>query len=268
MAAKSQPIVITLKKRLGAVRQSEQAEDAGGGSGGCGGGGGGKTCTESLDSPASQARSRSGSLSKRRSLSPLSPLRAPTIAPSAVLNVTELEEIFARFHGKLDTWLKSESGKLERADSRGRAARTTLAQCANQVCEFLREHYPRVFADLGPNATGGEAFTVRALPQFLEAVDEDRRALQEIAGLLNSFAERRFPKNEELAALKTESSPLPLMRAILRLLGTRKPSPRRSRAAANAGSTGTTAQRKTRAVSRSRCRSRSRGRSRSSQSGR
>jgi len=216
MTAKPGPIVITLKKRLGPAKRVDEDEDdsalgAAGDAGVISTGGLGRS---SLGGTISRSRSRR---SNRHSPSPLSPLRAPAIAPSSVLNVAALEDIFARFHGHLDTWLQAESSKLERAEARGNGARDNLRQCADRVCDFLRDHAPRAYADLGPDPAG-DGFTSRALPQFLDTINEDRRALQEAVGVLTAFVDRRFPKNEELASLKADASPLPLLRAILRLL--------------------------------------------------
>jgi len=134
-----------------------------------------------------------------------------------VLNVTALEDIFAKFHGELDTWLQGESAKLQRVEAKGDAAQETLRSSANLVCDFVRDHAPQTYSDLGPDPPG-EGFTTKALPSFLEIVDQDGKALEEICSLLGEFADRRFPKNEELANLKADSSPLPLLRAILRML--------------------------------------------------
>lgn len=206
MSGKPGPIVITLKKRLGPAKRDEPDEED--------------------DEPAGSTRAGGGLGARSRSRSPLrdgsekrslSPPRGgvPTVAPSSVLNVSALEDIFARFHGQLDTWLQGESGKLERAEVRGNQCREQLQRCADRVCGFLRDHAPG--ADLGPDPNG-EGFTTRALPQFLDLIEEDRRALQEASSVLAAFADRRFPKNEELTGLKAEASPMPLLRAILRLL--------------------------------------------------
>uniref|UniRef100_A0A7S0ZRS8 Uncharacterized protein n=1 Tax=Noctiluca scintillans TaxID=2966 RepID=A0A7S0ZRS8_NOCSC len=186
MSSKSGPIVITLKKSHG-----------------------------SKDDAVARSRSRSVRAKPKERAASLSPLREP-MAPS-ILNVTALEDIFARFHGELDTWLQRESRKLERAERRGSGARDALGRSGTLVCDFLRDYAPRTYQELGAEPQG-EAFTTRALPQFLEMVEEDQRALQEATAVLGAFAERRFPKNKELALLKNDSSPLPLMRAILRLL--------------------------------------------------
>mmetsp|Transcript_29819 Transcript_29819/g.60124 ORF Transcript_29819/g.60124 Transcript_29819/m.60124 type:complete len:233 (-) Transcript_29819:71-769(-) len=225
--AKPGPIVITLKKRLGPKRLDDYEDEAApplppadaeadlrGGS---------------LPREPLAGLSRSRSRSRRRSPSPLSPLRTSGIAPSSMMNVAALEDIFKRFHGQLDTWLQAESSKLERAEARGDAARGELRECGEQVGDFLRDQAPRAFADLGSDPAG-EGFAVRAVPKLLEVLDEDRRALQEAAGALAAFADRRFPKSEELAGLKEDVSPLPLLKGILRQLASQpKASSRRAR---------------------------------------
>jgi len=211
MTSKTAPIVITLKKRLGPTRRSEPDDDKSE-----------EPPPKAVAEPAgghgpavSKSRSRSRSRSRasaKKSRSPSRPSNA--LAESSVLNTTALEDIFARFHGQLDAWLKEEAVKLEGFEARGKTSAQDLQSCAEKVCGFFRDHASS--ADLGPDASG-EGFTTRALPHFLELIDEDRRALQDTAGLLNAFAERHFPKNEELAKLKTEASPLPMLKALLRL---------------------------------------------------
>eukprot|EP00811_Abedinium_folium_P003809 NODE_13503_length_1161_cov_8.438104.p3 GENE.NODE_13503_length_1161_cov_8.438104~~NODE_13503_length_1161_cov_8.438104.p3 ORF type:complete len:151 (+),score=35.14 NODE_13503_length_1161_cov_8.438104:2-454(+) len=66
-------------------------------------------------------------------------------------------------------------------------------------------------------------FASRALPRMLEVVEDDRQALRESFAVLSSFADRRFPKNAELAALKAGESPIPLLRELLRLIVTGPP---------------------------------------------
>mmetsp|Transcript_88178 Transcript_88178/g.175083 ORF Transcript_88178/g.175083 Transcript_88178/m.175083 type:complete len:225 (+) Transcript_88178:85-759(+) len=210
MASKQGPIVIALKKRLGPARRAEEEEtvaelpaDPLGDHG-----------TATLGRTLSRSRSRRA---LRRSPSPLSHLAAPTIASSSVMNVAALEDIFARFHGQLDDWLHSESGKLERAETRGAAARESVQGCGDTICEFFRECSQRMPSELGPDPSV-EGFASRTLPMFLETVDEDRRALQELTSALSSFADHHFPKNKELVDLKAAGSPVALLRAILRLL--------------------------------------------------
>jgi len=222
MTAKPGPIVITLKNRLGPPRRlgdddEPRADDDAGLGGSLGGADAGGALGDAL-SGGERARSRSRSRD-RRSPSPPSPLRPPAIARSSVLNVASLEDIFARFHGQFDSWLQAESQKLERQETRGKNARDSLNDCADRICDFLREQAPRVYEELGPDPAG-ESFGARALPGFLEIIDEDRRALQEASGALAAFAERRFPKSEELAGLKSDSeaSPVPLLKGILRQL--------------------------------------------------
>lgn len=227
MAVRPAPIVITLKKRLGPPRllDPEEISDVGATRG---------PSMGAATGPGAARRSRSRS--PRRSPSPSPPSPRPAIAPSSVLNAAALEDIFARFHGQLDTWLQAESGKLERAESRGNASRDMLRRGADRVCGFLCDYAPGAHTELGPDPSG-EGFITRALPQFLDIIDEDRRALQEVAGALGAFADRRFPKSEELACLKAESSPLPLLRATLRLLAsqTKATAGHRKRAARSQG---------------------------------
>jgi len=154
---------------------------------------------------------------------------AATIAPSSVLNVAALEDIFGRFHGQLDTWLQAETGKLERAEARGDTARGELQQSADRVCEVLREQAPRAYAELGPEPAAGDAFNARTLPKLLELLEEDQRALQEATKTIGAFADQKFPKNEELASLKEDDSPLPLLKATLRLLASQAKGSRRGR---------------------------------------
>jgi len=208
------PIVITLKNRAGPRRVDPEKEEE-----------------EEKEAPApspdvgpatrDRSRSRSPVAPKRQSPSPLPPLRGSGMDKSSMLNVAALEDIFSRFHGQLDTWLQDESSKLERAEARGAASTETLRKCGDKVTEFLRSHAPRVYADLGTDPAG-EGFASRILPQFLEILDEDRRALQETFALLGAFAERRFPGREELAGPKADGQPLPMLRALLRMLASPK----------------------------------------------
>merc|ERR1711957_121327 len=127
-----------------------------------------------------------------------------------------LEEIFGRFHGELDSYLNDEENKLKKIDTRGKAARDGLERCAGRVNKFLSRHAPDRYSDPGPDPSGA-SFTAQALPKFLEIVAEDHRAMQEAVKQLAIVADR-FPKNEELAGLKDDSSPLPLLQALLPLL--------------------------------------------------
>eukprot|EP00927_Polykrikos_kofoidii_P017698 TRINITY_DN18081_c0_g1_i2.p1 TRINITY_DN18081_c0_g1~~TRINITY_DN18081_c0_g1_i2.p1 ORF type:complete len:288 (+),score=62.80 TRINITY_DN18081_c0_g1_i2:58-864(+) len=206
--AKAGPIVITLKKRLGPSRATDE-DDIRGGGGGSGGGGSAPAPPPPPPPPpppTGAARSRSRSRSPRVAMDRLaSPARAsppreftPAIASSAVLNVGALEDIFSRFHGELDSWLQTESVKLERAEARGSTASGELAGAAERVCGFLRDLAPRVYEDLGRDAASADNFAARTLPRFLEMLDDDRRVLQ--------------------ADLKAGSTPVPLLRALLRHL--------------------------------------------------
>eukprot|EP00927_Polykrikos_kofoidii_P017697 TRINITY_DN18081_c0_g1_i1.p1 TRINITY_DN18081_c0_g1~~TRINITY_DN18081_c0_g1_i1.p1 ORF type:complete len:308 (+),score=67.11 TRINITY_DN18081_c0_g1_i1:58-924(+) len=226
--AKAGPIVITLKKRLGPSRATDE-DDIRGGGGGSGGGGSAPAPPPPPPPPpppTGAARSRSRSRSPRVAMDRLaSPARAsppreftPAIASSAVLNVGALEDIFSRFHGELDSWLQTESVKLERAEARGSTASGELAGAAERVCGFLRDLAPRVYEDLGRDAASADNFAARTLPRFLEMLDDDRRVLQEMTDLLSAFADRRLSKSESLADLKAGSTPVPLLRALLRHL--------------------------------------------------
>jgi len=229
------PIVITLKKRLGPSKLVDDADE----------GDAERSGPENDDNGAVEsARSRSRSRSSgRRSPTPLSPLRAPAMAQSSVLNTRMLEDILTNFHGQLENWIQTETGKLERAESRGNAARESLKRCADHVCGFLREQAPRIHSDLGTDPDG-DSFASTTLPRFIEflldsdpiqrqmaswiaaclslqnllLIDEDRRALQEATSVLNAFTDRRFSKNEELQGLKDDASPVPLLKALLRVL--------------------------------------------------
>eukprot|EP00448_Togula_jolla_P039148 CAMPEP_0170622668 /NCGR_PEP_ID=MMETSP0224-20130122/29260_1 /TAXON_ID=285029 /ORGANISM="Togula jolla, Strain CCCM 725" /LENGTH=238 /DNA_ID=CAMNT_0010949015 /DNA_START=11 /DNA_END=724 /DNA_ORIENTATION=- len=217
MAAKAGPIVITLKKRLGPTKLG--AGDDGADRSGAAGRSGSPTAAAAPLAPSgARSCSRSRARSPLRSPSPLSLRGAgtPAIARSAVLNAGALEDIFARFHGELDSWLQAESAKLERAEASGIAARESLRSSAEQVSDFLRDHAPGTRSHLGPDPTG-EAFAGGALPQFLELMEQDSRVLKEVTGLLASHAERRL-KTEDLETLKSNASPLPLMKALLRNL--------------------------------------------------
>lgn len=210
MAPQTAPIVITLKKRSGPTRRSEPDHDE---------------KSEELESRAaadptgplapSKSRSRDRSRSRRSAKKSRSRSRSSNaLAKAALLNTTALEDIFARFHGNLDNWLKEESDKLERTEARGKTSAEDLQKCTEKVCGFFRDHASS--ADLGPDASG-EGFTTRALPHFLELIDEDRRALQEAAGFLSAYAGRHFPNSSEVASFKADSSPLPMLKTLLRL---------------------------------------------------
>lgn len=215
----------------------------------------------------SRSRSRSARRSERsRSPAPISPPPAP-ISPcdrspsrdkaaqakaspsttkSSILNVDGLEDIFARFHGELNKWLETDSSKLERSEARGAGAKESLASCADSVCDFVRGHAPQTYANLGENPKT-EGFASRTLPQFFDLVEEDRHALQQTTKALGAFADRRFPNNEELTDLKKDSSPLPLVKALLRLMAEgrdepavvhKKPTGRRHRRGGGRGNAG------------------------------
>lgn len=163
----------------------------------------------------------------------------PATAKTSVLNTDGLEDIFARFHGELDKWLETDAAKLERLEARGVGARQSLSSCADLVCDFVRDHAPQTYADLGEKSRT-EDFASRALPQFLDLVEEDRHALQQTTKALGAFADRQFPNNVELTDLKKDSSPLPLVKALLRLMaeGRDKPAGRRHRRAGGRGDAG------------------------------
>mmetsp|Transcript_29856 Transcript_29856/g.84093 ORF Transcript_29856/g.84093 Transcript_29856/m.84093 type:complete len:288 (-) Transcript_29856:169-1032(-) len=206
MSKPAGPIVIKLKKRGGPKRSNEDDDE-----------------DERGESPGARSRTRSplreGS---RKSSPPASPAGklAEGDKSDSVLNVVALEAIFARFHGQLDSWLTNESQKLKGAEDRGSGARESLERTAERINGFLRDYAPN--AELGEDRTG-DGFTTRALPQFLDLLEEDRRSLQDAQKEFISFADRRFPKNEEIAALKNDASPVPLMKAVLRLLASGPP---------------------------------------------
>lgn len=133
-----------------------------------------------------------------------------------------LEDIFARFHGEFEGWVQAEKTKLERVDATGEAALSQLRKSADTVCSYLREYVLRGTKD-GADPAGDpnpETFATQALPRFVEAADDDRRMLREASELIAAFAERRFTgrDREDLAALKANESPVPLLKATLRLL--------------------------------------------------
>merc|ERR1711879_762005 len=119
----------------------------------------------------------------------------------------------ANFHGEMDSYLQAESRKLESSEARGDRAKKSLRESGAPVCDFVRDHAPKIYKDLGQDPVG-EGFASRVLPHFLDMIDEDRHILQKIGTTLNIFTERRFPDNEELLALKSDPSPLPLLRAV------------------------------------------------------
>jgi len=235
MSGKTGPIVITLKKRDRASRLSDPlgADD------------------DEKDARGSASRSRSSGQSaerspkaSRRSPSPLkgrpdssrrrsasgSPVQRKAVGTGTVsvkassprLNKTGLEDIFARFHGEFDTWLKSEGSKLERAESCGTSARDALTHSGGIVRDYLQEHAPGTLDDLGTDPVG-EMFASRALPRFLDSLEEDRKVLTDAASLLGTFAARRFPNDSDLDPLKADSSPLPLLRSLLRKMAEAQP---------------------------------------------
>lgn len=184
-------------------------------------------------SPAARNMPEGPGASRSRTRSPESPaaLRSPgsprassqakeksptDSAQPTALNRAGLEDIFGQFHGEFEAWMKAEESKIEHADVRSSAARRSLVSCGNSVCDFIRDYAPETYAKLGPDPAV-EGFNSHSLPQFLDVVDEDRRALQEATAALGAFAERRFPRNDELTALKAES-PVALLKGILRLI--------------------------------------------------
>eukprot|EP00747_Dinoflagellata_sp_TGD_P017931 gnl/TRDRNA2_/TRDRNA2_126155_c2_seq2.p1 gnl/TRDRNA2_/TRDRNA2_126155_c2~~gnl/TRDRNA2_/TRDRNA2_126155_c2_seq2.p1 ORF type:complete len:241 (+),score=53.06 gnl/TRDRNA2_/TRDRNA2_126155_c2_seq2:80-802(+) len=146
-----------------------------------------------------------------------SPSREKDSGSAPVLNHAALEDIFARFHGELDNWLQGESSKLDRQEAEGQKSLDSLRRSTRLVLEFLRVHSPTLYEELGADCSG-EAFTTKALPQFLDIVNEDRRKLEDASNALRTFASRRFPKNEDIASQKASSSPIPLLKEILRQL--------------------------------------------------
>merc|ERR1719329_1446684 len=96
-----------------------------------------------------------------------------------------------------------------------------MRRSADRVCSFLSDCAPAAYGDLGPEPAG-DSFATRTLPLFFDVADEDRRALEEMSSSLAAFADRRFPKNDELASLKSETSPVPLLKGILKLLAQQK----------------------------------------------
>jgi hypothetical protein len=167
-------------------------------------------------------RSRSRSPPGRPSPSP--DAAAPELAPeTSGLNLGKLEDIFSTFHGELDTFLQEENKKMKEAAADGQEDRDVLKRVANRVSGFLRDVAPRDHEDLGPDPAGLKLAS-RSLPRLLEILEEDRRALEDAVAIMTTLAERRFPKSDELEKLKSEDSPLPLLRAVLRLLAEDAPS--------------------------------------------
>ncbi|CAE8594000.1 unnamed protein product, partial [Polarella glacialis] len=203
VAARGEPIVITLKRRNGrgqpAVEEElqprndeEEAVDDG--------------STRNGDVDADEGLGRGASRSQSRSPERRSPSskRARTLTPSSVLNVSVLEQALGRFTGELDQWLQAEAGKVEFLEAKAAVSKEFLQQSGAEVGDFLRSHAPS-----GPD-TSGTGFATSALPRFLEMVDEDRSALSEVSIALAAFAERRgFPLTEEL---KASGSTLPMLK--------------------------------------------------------
>lgn len=139
-----------------------------------------------------------------------------------MLDRSALEDIFARFHGGFDDWLQAESAKLERAEASGEAALAQLRKSADTVCSFLRDYVPRGTKDgADPGADPNpETFATQALPRFVEAIDDDRRVIREATDAIGAFIDRRFSgrDREDIAALKANDSPIPMLKAALRLL--------------------------------------------------
>merc|ERR1712131_452618 len=102
-----------------------------------------------------------------------------------------------------------ESSKLDRTEATGRDARRALQGPAERVCDFVREH---AAGKLGKDPSG-EGFASATLPAFLELIDEDHQAMKEVQQHVNAFIDQHYGSNEELGNLKSESSPLPAMKA-------------------------------------------------------
>eukprot|EP00427_Karlodinium_veneficum_P037175 CAMPEP_0169288740 /NCGR_PEP_ID=MMETSP1016-20121227/60730_1 /TAXON_ID=342587 /ORGANISM="Karlodinium micrum, Strain CCMP2283" /LENGTH=139 /DNA_ID=CAMNT_0009379009 /DNA_START=39 /DNA_END=456 /DNA_ORIENTATION=+ len=137
-------------------------------------------------------------LSPRREASPLSDKGALGVSPrSSVLNFESLEDIF------------DESEKLEDFEAKSATARKELSGVATSVCDFMHDHSPQTYSNLGPDQAG-EGFASRVLPKFFSIVDRDKRALEDVATLLGNFADKHFPRNDDLLDAREESSPLPL----------------------------------------------------------
>eukprot|EP00747_Dinoflagellata_sp_TGD_P109453 gnl/TRDRNA2_/TRDRNA2_170687_c2_seq2.p2 gnl/TRDRNA2_/TRDRNA2_170687_c2~~gnl/TRDRNA2_/TRDRNA2_170687_c2_seq2.p2 ORF type:complete len:212 (+),score=55.01 gnl/TRDRNA2_/TRDRNA2_170687_c2_seq2:316-951(+) len=135
------------------------------------------------------------------------------------MNTRALEDIFARFHGELDGYLQAETKKLKKEEVSGSNAKELLQKSASRVSDFLRDNVPAVHAELGTESSHPDSLAERTLPQLLQVVDRDRQAIDEVAKLLTAFADRRFPKNTDIASAKGGRSPLPLLRELLLHMG-------------------------------------------------
>lgn len=164
-----------------------------------------------------------------RSHSPLPPVHVGRKLRSDMLGVDALEDIFGTFHNSLEQWLEIEGAKLKRAEVQGKETRNILEQCALPVCAIMRETAPSFDQGVDPS---GEGFCVKVLPQFLDMLQEDQRAITGAVAAMRKLSEaHRLAQSpggtanqgeEELSRLlKAETSPAAALRALLGVVASR-----------------------------------------------
>lgn len=228
MAARTQPIVITLKRRTAGGKNADEAvtpQPPMPGDGAVD-----RPSGEAIESEGeedrglSQARDRADSEggklkdhdqneSNGRRASPPSPPPPPkrqraaaverqqqqsstTSTPAAaaaalpsMLRVETVSKHIVHFQDQLSDWLQDEEEKLHRLHQRSQECREVVQKGTRQVSDFLQDHAPSVFDEIGLD-TKSRSFPNVILPRFLEMVQEDRKVLLDFSAALKATSKR------------------------------------------------------------------------------
>lgn len=172
-----------------------------------------RSCSPDVDGSPSPG----GGEQSRQSPSPASSGAAASDPPKPdLLNTAALEDIFARFHGKLDEWMEHEKSQIQKVETSGEESRDTLMESSSKVHSFLKEYVPKAAA-LCEHEGKGDGLVSRLLPQLVSTIEDDQRVLNDMTTILVGIAEKKgLSKGDDLESLKTESTPVPLLRALLK----------------------------------------------------
>lgn len=113
----------------------------------------------------------------------------PAAALPSVLRVETVSKHIVHFQDQLSAWLQDEEEKLQRLQQRSQDFREVVQKGSRQVTDFLQDHAPSVFDEIGGDAKS-RSFPNVILPRFLEMVQEDRKVLLDFCGSLKATSKR------------------------------------------------------------------------------
>eukprot|EP00930_Biecheleria_cincta_P027528 TRINITY_DN19323_c0_g1_i1.p1 TRINITY_DN19323_c0_g1~~TRINITY_DN19323_c0_g1_i1.p1 ORF type:complete len:311 (+),score=65.20 TRINITY_DN19323_c0_g1_i1:36-968(+) len=154
-------------------------------------------------SPPPPPKRQRGAAEKQYSSTP-----APAAALPSVLRVETVSKHIVNFQDQLSAWLQDEEEKLQRLQQRSQDCREVVQKGSRQVSDFLQDNAPIVFDEIGGDAKS-RSFPNVILPRFLDMVQEDRQVLLDFSASLKATS-KRLGLGVQNGAKATE-----LLRAIL-----------------------------------------------------